>query len=285
MKCISPINIRNPKPSALYPSARIDVPCGKCNFCLQNKRKDWSFRLFEEFREALSGHFLTLTYDEEHVPIGYDCYSLCKKDLMQFMKYVNAFQREKDLPVVRYYGTGEYGTITDRPHYHVIAFNMSKLTLEEIQAGRIWGKGRVYVRGVGVESIEYVTKYLIDADFEHNNREKPFNIMSKRPGLGSGYLERKTAFNKPSEKLSECRGYVLFKGKRHKMPRYLKHKIFEPYEVKHMNDAFALEEQQRRQEEIDRLKHFMEDPENYLELCKRRDLERIRVKSLKLNSL
>ena len=41
MQCSSPIWVR---------SAKVFVPCGKCGYCLQNKRLDWAFRLEMEAR-------------------------------------------------------------------------------------------------------------------------------------------------------------------------------------------------------------------------------------------
>lgn len=54
--------------------------------------------------------FITLTYDDEHLPLGM---SLVPKDLQDFLKRF----RSRIAPIkVRYYGVGEYGDQTQRPH-------------------------------------------------------------------------------------------------------------------------------------------------------------------------
>lgn len=280
--CISPITRRNPKPgiNPLF----VSVPCGKCGFCLQNRRKEWSFRLWEEFRTALSADFLTLTYSEESVPWGNGQMTLDKLRFQKFVKTINEWQRRQGNPAMRYYGTGEYGTLTNRPHYHLIAFNISKETRNRLS--ELWPEGMIYRRNVGVESIEYVTKYLIDADEEYIHKEKPSAIMSKRPALGINYVNRAGEWNYKSGMTSEeIKYYALWKGKKHRLPRLFKDKIFPTWvsELKKM-EAIA-EGDEKYLHEIERLSKFMKDPEKYMEDCRVRDNNQIRIKSRKLNSL
>lgn len=47
------------------------VPCGKCIPCLRKRRADWSFRLENEFLNSDSALFITLTYDNIHLPFNY----------------------------------------------------------------------------------------------------------------------------------------------------------------------------------------------------------------------
>jgi hypothetical protein len=44
------------------------VPCGKCVKCISKKRKEWAFRLNEESKDHATAYFITLTYDENHLP-------------------------------------------------------------------------------------------------------------------------------------------------------------------------------------------------------------------------
>jgi len=161
MRCINPIY--------LY-KQDLTVPCGHCNFCLSNRRADWTFRLYQEHKKAPSSHFLTLTYDDTTVPIGDDCYSLSKRDLQLFTKRL----RKENGSKLRYYSVGEYGTKTQRPHYHSIMFGINVSTLDKIQT--IWGLGNVHVGQVSEASIHYVTKYVINNDREVSGREPPFCI-------------------------------------------------------------------------------------------------------------
>lgn len=167
MRCISPIYLHK---------QGLTVPCGHCNFCLANRRADWTFRLKQELRISTSAHFLTLTYSDDEIPIGDDCYSLCKRDVQLFAKRLRKSNGSK----LRYYTVGEYGTQTNRPHYHSIMFGLNQKTVRDLPS--IWGKGLVHVGDVSDASIHYVTKYVINHDQEVSGREPPFCIYVKEPG-------------------------------------------------------------------------------------------------------
>ena len=95
-------------------------------FCFCNQ---WSFRLREELKDSESAHFLTLTYDDEHIIItGNNEPTLYKRDVQLFLKSLRKLQKQK----IKYYFVGEYGGKTDRPHYHAIIFNLTKDTLVKI---------------------------------------------------------------------------------------------------------------------------------------------------------
>ena len=65
MECVSPIRIRHPTTGEF-----IDVPCGKCVFCLSRRRTSWVFRLKQELKYRMNALFLTLTYDDDNVVWG-----------------------------------------------------------------------------------------------------------------------------------------------------------------------------------------------------------------------
>ena len=177
MRCISPILVRQ--------NGRMNhVPCGKCNFCLQQKRFDWSFRLGQELKLANTAKFLTLTYDDEKLhysPSGLS--ELSRRDLTLFTKRLR-----KDNAMVcdwplRYYSVGEYGTLTVRPHYHSIMFNMHPVVERKLLD--IWSLGHVHVGEVSPASIHYVTKYVVNRVSDYGDRAPPVCFMSKHPGIGS----------------------------------------------------------------------------------------------------
>ena len=129
------------------------VPCGKCIPCKRKRRADWTLRLEHEYQGSDSAYFITLTYDEMHVPkvnyqgIETEVLTLRKKDLQNYIKrlrnsHVAYVSRELGIrksevknvsKPVRYYAIGEYGTKTNRPHYHIILFNYEIANLDPIE--------------------------------------------------------------------------------------------------------------------------------------------------------
>jgi len=45
-----------------------EIPCGGCLNCLENRRAVWTFRIIQELDVAETARFVTLTYDEKHLP-------------------------------------------------------------------------------------------------------------------------------------------------------------------------------------------------------------------------
>lgn len=105
----------------------ISFPCGHCDECVRHKRKAMACRIANE--ASLTPHdncFITLTYDEVHLPQAEYCGvprgTLRKKHLQDFMKRL---RRRLDYHYnirVRFFACGEYGSKTKRPHYHLVIF-------------------------------------------------------------------------------------------------------------------------------------------------------------------
>lgn len=249
MRCISPLLIRT--------NGRRDfVPCGKCNFCLQNKRADWSFRLLQESKKAVSSHFLTLTYDDEFVP---DNHSLCKRDMQLFTKRIRKDNARYSANPLRYYSVGEYGTRTARPHYHSIMFNLERPVLERLQD--IWTFGNCHVGDVSMASIHYVTKYVINKDVDSlGGREPPFSVMSKRPGIGVEYVRTHKDYHRAG-----MLNFTNVNGQKGRLPRYYKEKIFSAMERERLaRESVALADVEY-DKSIVSLDRFHSDPYYYFD--------------------
>ena len=115
--CMSPLNI--PHPTYKKSAIRLEVPCGKCHECQEQRREMWSLRLSEEAKDHLNTAFITLTYNDENMLWCGDYGTLQKKDLQDWLKRL---RRQIEPLKIRYYAVGEYGTNTMRPHYHVLLF-------------------------------------------------------------------------------------------------------------------------------------------------------------------
>lgn len=121
--CLNPIKTKNsPDP----------VPCGKCPECRNRRATGWAFRILQEYKKATTAHFLTLTYDETRVPRNNDTgyATLNKSDVQNFIKRLRKYSK-KGTKKIRYYAVGEYGSETQRPHYHIIIFNAKTELIEK----------------------------------------------------------------------------------------------------------------------------------------------------------
>ena len=265
--CISPIWIEETTDTqGTY------VPCGRCYECIETKRRVWTLRLIMELRVAESAYFLTLTYEPENVPLVLQwnmhyAMTLQKKDIQDFNKRLRQNIMQEDTrylkqsektgnwsPKYRYFACGEYGPKTERPHYHIIAYNIphdyfiwdpihekyySKI-LEEI-----WGKGRIEVGEITHGRAHYVTKhhmFPLDELFNRlGSREKPFALMSTKPGLGLNYIDDKLTDYFTRTKNSFA---TLKNGNRSPLGRYYKEKIKEA-----IDDPEAIREASRKAKE------------------------------------
>jgi hypothetical protein len=241
------------------------VPCGKCIPCKRKRRADWTLRLEHEYQGSDSAYFITLTYDDVHVPKvkwkGYETnvLTLKVKHLQNYIKrlrnsHVAYVSRELGIrksevknvsKPIRYYAIGEYGSKTHRPHYHLLLFNYDIANTQTIIDQ--WKNtqtnipfGHVDIGNVTGASINYVTKYM----FKDFNRKKDirvpnFTLMSKgrrfeKDGktpnrwsiIGSYYLKNYGGWHKFNETLNTRDS----KGSRRRLPKAYLHRIWEQKE-------------------------------------------------------
>lgn len=179
----------------------VPIPCGNCVGCHLDYAKQWSMRCMLEASFYDENYFVTLTYDEEHNPK-----TLVKDDLRKFIKKLRTYLVRKSLPEVRFYASGEYGSISLRCHFHIILFNLhlddlkfykytpqGKLYTSEFLSN-IWQKGFVVVAECNYRTCGYVARYCMKKfDKEQLNvlgYEKEFILMSRKPGIGFGYFDK-----------------------------------------------------------------------------------------------
>jgi hypothetical protein len=161
--------------------------------CRINRKRTWAARIELEASAYRESCFVTLTYAPEHVPADG---SLSPVHWRQFTKGIG----------YRYFGCGEYGDRSDRPHYHLVIFGLPVLQAEKFLAAR-WPYGfvcvRPYVSSHGLYVAAYTTKKMTGKD---DDRLRPgqcpeFARMSRRPAIG-------TAGIAPFEKWITTRGGV-----------------------------------------------------------------------------
>lgn len=151
--------------------------------------------LFESYMHSDS-LFVTLTYDEDHVPYverGSSRQTLRPSDCTLFLKRLRERLARKDNDrKVRYFLSGEYGDTLGRPHYHAILFGCSLADAPEIMAA--WQNGSVHCAPANTNRIRYTAKYVqkkiinqAEPDYP-DGRLSEFARMSRMPGLGSAFL-------------------------------------------------------------------------------------------------
>lgn len=168
-------------------------PCGKCPACLSERREELAERIFFESRVSASSYFVTLTYDDEHLPfdrqLGINCFD--KQEIQTYIRRIRDYLRPRDVSL-RYFLTCEFGDASNRSHYHAVVYLSSFLSLQQVWIlfNEFWKRGIVYVSSVGAGCCKYVAKYCLKDDgnesysFPSSSPAKPFRLFSRRPGIG-----------------------------------------------------------------------------------------------------
>ena len=216
------LHFTSPAPSGSVP---VSVPCGQCLSCRIDYSRDWAARCVHESQLHAVNSYITLTYDDIHLP---DNYGLEKDALQKFMKrYRKMFGNG-----IRFFGCGEYGEETSRPHYHLIIFGHDlpdKVFLTRNYRGepyytsallrQLWPYGNNIVAGCSYQSCAYVARYILkkqrgrQSDAYYGNRLPEFCRMSLKPGIGFDWIVQ-------NYESVYARDNIIINGKPRKPPRY-----------------------------------------------------------------
>lgn len=180
------------------------VPCGQCLGCRLDWAADWAVRCEKEAKMWPHNHFVTLTYSDEHLPIGGTTRStVSKREWQLFMMRL----RKSLGSGIRFFATGEYGDLNGRAHYHALLFNchfpdlvpwfMSRghQLYRSATLDRAWPFGNAPIGTVNSTTASYVARYVVKklrgsiAAREYADRDPPFCLMSRNPGIGASWLE------------------------------------------------------------------------------------------------
>ncbi len=127
--------------------------------------------------------FVTLTY--ETMP---ENASLNPEHHRNFLKRLRKSLAARQLPKVRFYAVGEYGSETQRPHYHYSLFGLSvSMGLRLVPAA--WPNGFTMTAEFNKNTAAYVCGYVTKKmtskhDPRLNGRYPEFARQSNRPGIG-----------------------------------------------------------------------------------------------------
>lgn len=226
----------------------LSLPCGQCVGCRLERSRQWAIRCMHEAQMHTENCFITLTYDDDHLPSDR---SLHYRDFQLFIKRLRKRYPGRR---IRYYMAGEYGENFGRPHWHACIFGFdfhdkklwkrtsaNSLLYRSQDLELLWPFGYSSIGDVTFESAAYVARYImkkvtgknaskhyeeIDPDTgEITNRTPEFTKMSLKPGIGYEWYKQYTSDVYPHD-------YVVVRGKKVKPPKYYdkKYKIDNPYE-------------------------------------------------------
>lgn len=208
----------------------IKLPCQQCIGCRLERSRQWAIRCMHEKRLHNANEFLTLTYSNDYLcwAIKSRRPTLVREHPQLFMKRL----RKRYGEGIRFYGCGEYGKETARPHYHFILFNhmfddrkflyTSKNGDDYYTSDKcrdLWSYGNNILGDVTFESCAYVAAYVTDkitgdpAADHYDGRLPEFPMMSRRPGIGSGWFDK---YGEHAYKFDS----VIMRGREMRPPRF-----------------------------------------------------------------
>ncbi|WNK12765.1 MAG: replication initiator protein [Microvirus sp.] len=254
----------------------VTVPCGQCVGCRLERSRVWAVRAVHEASLWPENCFVTLTYDQLHVPPD----GVRVRDVQLFMmRLIKAFGRAG----IRRMYCGEYGERFGRPHYHLVLFNVDfpdKVFLRENANGdriyesamlkKLWPFGRCEVGSVSFQSAAYTARYVMKkvtgaaAEAHYQGRSPEFFRTSRNPGLGRGWFDRFAGDAFPHDD-------IIMNGKSFRVPRYYEG----IYELENSAALVAI----KRTRRLDAAKHS--DNNADARLLVRLEVQNARVKLLK----
>lgn len=189
----------------------VTVKCGQCLGCRMEKKRAWAIRAVHEAQMHAQTSFLTLTYDDDHLP---EDRSIDVRHWQLFAKKLR-----KKMGPFRFLHCGEYGEKNLRPHYHAIIFGHDfhkDRTVFSRKKGKplwisqeltdTWENGFSTIGTVTFDSAAYVASYCVKKASGRQSQEiyervrkdtgevwqvKPeYATMSRRPGLGYSWYQK-----------------------------------------------------------------------------------------------
>lgn len=171
------------------------VPCGKCLGCRLDYSRAWADRMMLELETSKKAVFVTLTYNDDHVPVRYDedtgellGFSLDKRDCQLFLKNLRRDYDGKDghpNVKIRFYAAGEYGpTGTKRPHMHLIIFGLG---IDDFPLKIPFGMNELKQQYYRVPELE---RCWMDFTDEKNPKSKGFVLVSDVSWKTFAYVAR-----------------------------------------------------------------------------------------------
>lgn len=202
--------------------------------CRLTNALEWKIRCVHEAKLYDANCFVTLTYDDDHLPKDK---SVSKRHIQLFMKRLRYETGAK----LRYFACGEYGDKTYRAHYHLLIFGYDfpdryiwrkpskKKKYPDYRSNeleKVWTQGNAELSILSPVTAGYATRYVTKKQTPDKTglitvmdpetgtfteRQPAFLLSSRRPALGIAWLEKNFDDVYPAD-------FVVIDGKRYPVP-------------------------------------------------------------------
>lgn len=208
-----------------YGWALQQIPCKKCWACQLNYSAEWATRIMLEAKGDPNCYFITLTYDDEHLPIAekievpegetyendgtWTTGTLYEPDMVRFLNSLRKQFERQGYEGIKYFYAAEYGSKTARPHYHIILLHCPlrpenfrdchvdanyKAHWKSEEIGKFWKEGMHDICQLEWSCAAYVARYCTKK-LSYNVDKKDYYVIGKIPefvrmskGIGFTYL-------------------------------------------------------------------------------------------------
>lgn len=265
------------------PSASGIVPCGQCQTCRINRRNKKTGRFQLESRMHEHSLFVTLTFDDAHLPTTLyhhktgeviadhpgGCVDI--RTVQLFNKKLKSNVRRKQgrdmANAIRFFACGEYGDKNGRPHYHFVIWNLPYKYREHIFNAWTDPSTReplcdpdrldIQVPRSAHDVGQYISHYVMkNGTFDHNKLVdgRPPAFFTSSQGIGSKALDGLIkAYKSPSatfsiERTGDIPRTFRLEGRDYPLDRYMQEKIIAALDIpvpikKNRQDNFEKEMQ------------------------------------------
>lgn len=213
------------------PGRPLFLPCGRCIGCQMRRAEMWSIRIMHEAQMHEANCFITLTYDDAHVPSDGSLH------VEHFQKFCKRLRRA--IGPFRFFHCGEYGERRYRPHFHACLFGrdfsgdrvlLRRSGENSLYSSRVlekaWSDGFSSIGDLSYASASYVARYVVGklakrvprrfVDFDTGEIREvapEYVTMSRRPGIGATWFDKFASDVFPSDE-------VVMRGRKYSPPRY-----------------------------------------------------------------
>ena len=253
----------------------LKIPCLQCIGCKLEKSRQWALRCTHEAQLHKQNSFITLTYNKAHLPINNNN-QLPTLNLRHFQLFIKRLRKKYNHKTIRFFHCGEYGDINKRPHYHALLFNhdfddkyhfkthneqkyYTSETLDQLWTDPKTKKnmGFSVIGDLTFDSAAYTARYCLkkitgkNADDHYQGRVPEYATMSRRPGIGQGWLKKFKTDVYPS-------GFVVLDGRKMSPPKYYD-RITNETDEKAVRRSRALRQQEAQKHTADNTKARLAD--------------------------